>query len=75
LSTSGSSSSTAGGELCQANGLAIGIGAVELVDSDPGVARIFVGDKGGTLGAVVAVVEETGGENRSDAVEEFLIRD
>lgn len=60
--------------MCQADWLAIGVGAIELVNGDPGVARVFVGDKGSTLGAVVAVVEETGGENRSNAVEQFLIR-
>lgn len=59
-------------KLCQTNGLAIGVGAIVFVDGDTGVTRVFVGDKGGALGAVGTVVEQAGGEDGADAAEEFL---
>lgn len=59
-------------KLGQADGLSVGVGAVVLVDSDAGVTRVFVGDKGSALGAVGAVVEKACGEDRADAAEEFL---
>lgn len=60
-------------QLCQADGLAVGVGAVEFAHGDAGVARVFVGYKGGALRAVGAVVEQAGGEDEADAVEEFLL--
>lgn len=56
----------------EANGLAVGVGAVELADGEASVARVLVGYEGGTLRAVGAVVEEAGGDDCTNAVEKFL---
>jgi len=52
--------------------LAVGVGAVELAHGVASVAGVFVGDECCALGAVGAVVEEAGGEDWANAVEELL---
>lgn len=57
----------------QADGLAFGVGAVELADGEAGVGEEFVGDEGGAVGAARAVVAQGEGEDGADAGEEVLI--
>ncbi len=61
-----------GREERQADGLAVGVGAVVLFDGGAGVGQVGVGDEGDALAAVLAVVEERDGADGADAGEEFL---
>ena len=58
----------------QADGLALGVGAVELADGEAGVGEGFVGHECGAVGAAGAVVAEGKGEDGTDAGEEVLVK-
>lgn len=62
----------AGGEKGQADGLAVGIGAVELADRFAGVGEGGVGYEGGAGGAAGAVEAQGEGEDGTNAGEEVL---
>jgi hypothetical protein len=64
----------AAGHEAEANGLSLGVGAVEFAEGLVSVAQAFVCDVGDTLGASSAVVDKGKGGNGTNAAEEVLKR-
>ena len=62
----------AGRDQCESDRLALGVGAIELVDRCSRVAHARIGHEGETLGAAGSVVYEAYVLNGSDAGEEIL---
>ena len=56
----------------EADGLTVGVRAVELANCGARIGKVGISDKGDAFAAVLAVVEEGYRENTADACEEFL---
>lgn len=62
----------AAGNEAEANGLALGVGAIEFADGLVGIAQALVCDVGDALGASSAVIDDGKGGNGADASKEVL---